>query len=276
MNVSGILQMLQAEYREPVRYWMRIGRVKVPVSAWLGKEIEIIFSGAMVCSSCGCAIEKSYGDGNCYDCFSTLPECARCVIKPELCRAHTVSNGNDSCIDRDRAWAAAHHNTEQLAYLAVSSGLKIGVTRPARFLQRWMNQGATRGIAFALGPNRYAIGRIEQAAKQFVADKTDWRKMLRGVSPDVDLLQEKRRLAARLALRTESIHIDDTVHHIQYPVMEYPRKVRSVRLDKTGRVGGVLSGVKGQYLMFRGGDVFNVRRHQGFVVEMNAAISNGD
>jgi len=31
----------------------------------------------------------------------------------------------------------------------------------------------------------------------------------------------------------------------------------------------VLKGIKGQYLLFQDGTVFNVRNHEGFVVEIN-------
>jgi len=62
---------------------------------------------------------------------------------------------------------------------------------------------------------------------------------------------------------------DDTITKIHYPVLEYPSRVKSVNFDKQPEIKDVLTGIKGQYLMFRSGDVINIRKHGGYLVELS-------
>jgi len=55
---------------------------------------------------------------------------------------------------------------------------------------------------------------------------------------------------------------------ISFPVEKYPEKIKSLNLDKTQLYQGVLKGVKGQYLIFEDGTVFNVRNWEGYVVDL--------
>ena len=55
---------------------------------------------------------------------------------------------------------------------------------------------------------------------------------------------------------------------MHFPVLEYPKKVTSLNLDKTPNFEGKLTGIKGQYLIFEDGTVFNVRTFEGFVVDI--------
>lgn len=57
---------------------------------------------------------------------------------------------------------------------------------------------------------------------------------------------------------------------IEFPVLKYPTKINSLNLDKTQNYQGTLKGIKGQYLLFEDGTVFNVRNFEGFVVEVEA------
>jgi hypothetical protein len=56
---------------------------------------------------------------------------------------------------------------------------------------------------------------------------------------------------------------------IDYPVLEYPVKVKSLSFDKLPVVGGTLLGIKGQYLILDTG-VINMRRHAGYQVAIHA------
>jgi hypothetical protein len=56
---------------------------------------------------------------------------------------------------------------------------------------------------------------------------------------------------------------------INYPVIKYPEKVKSVNLKKIPEFEGKLSGIKGQYLIFENGQVFNVRNHSGFIIGLS-------
>ena len=54
---------------------------------------------------------------------------------------------------------------------------------------------------------------------------------------------------------------------LQYPSAAFPDKVTSRKLDSENSiVEGRLDAIKGQYLLFEGGQVFNVRRHSGYRV----------
>ena len=52
-------------------------------------------------------------------------------------------------------------------------------------------------------------------------------------------------------------------------MLNYPDKVNSLTLDKAPNIEGTLEGIKGQYLLFDGGRVLNVRRHSGYRVRIN-------
>jgi hypothetical protein len=55
---------------------------------------------------------------------------------------------------------------------------------------------------------------------------------------------------------------------MDFPVQTYPLKVSSLNLDKTPNFSGKVVGIKGQYLIFEDGTVFNVRTYEGFVVSL--------
>jgi hypothetical protein len=56
---------------------------------------------------------------------------------------------------------------------------------------------------------------------------------------------------------------------LDFPVVHYPSKVSSLNLDKTPQFSGKLMGIKGQYLLFEDGTVFNVRTYEGYVVKIS-------
>ena len=53
---------------------------------------------------------------------------------------------------------------------------------------------------------------------------------------------------------------------INYPVLEYPTKVKTLNLKKDKSYKGILKGIKGQYLIFEDQTVFNIRSNEGLVV----------
>jgi hypothetical protein len=58
------------------------------------------------------------------------------------------------------------------------------------------------------------------------------------------------------------------LYEMHFPVLEYPEKINSLNLDKTTRFQGKLTGIKGQYLIFEDGTVFNVRSFEGYTVRI--------
>lgn len=231
------------------------------LNEYIGKEISIHFEGNILCKRCGKKTKTSFNQGFCYNCFMTAPESAECIIRPELCRAH-LGEG------RDPQWEAAHHNQPHVVYLAASDVVKVGVTRSTQIPTRWIDQGASSAIKLAETPNRYEAGLIEVALKSMFTDKTNWQKMLKNeVDESIDLEETKWQLAEQLPSDiTRFVSNDDTVTPIHYPVLAYPQKVKSINLEKTPMVLGKLMGIKGQYLIFEGGEALNIRKHSGYQV----------
>ena len=62
--------------------------------------------------------------------------------------------------------------------------------------------------------------------------------------------------------------LDNNILEIDYPVKEYPLKVKSVGFDKCPEISGRLWGIKGQYLIFDDGRVTNIRKHSGYEIEV--------
>jgi hypothetical protein len=119
-------------------------------------------------------------------------------------------------------------------------------------------------------PNRYLAGITEVALKNHYADKTNWQKMLKNEVPQVDLIKEKASLQYLIPKEVQEFyHIEkENLYELHYPVLSYPTKVTSLNLDKSSNYSGKLSGIKGQYLLFEDGTVFNVRTFEGYVVKI--------
>ena len=61
---------------------------------------------------------------------------------------------------------------------------------------------------------------------------------------------------------------ENEITEITYPVNEYPEKVKSVSFDKLYEIEGRLWGIKGQYLIFDDGTVLNIRKHNGYNINI--------
>lgn len=254
-----------AEWGRPITYALPLSAAMVPLNSLIGGHIELIFSGEIFCYACGRATKKSFAQGLCYPCFKTAPEASECIIRPELCRGH-LGEG------RDPDWETRHHVQEHIVYLALSSAVKVGVTRIDQVPTRWIDQGASRTIELARTPNRYLAGCIEVALKEHVGDRTNWRRMLKNEIPEgEDLVARKQELLAGLSEELR-VHVSrsDRVLTLTYPVQNFPEKVTSVSFDKSAEISGDLAGIKGQYLIFTDNRVLNIRKHTGYTIELRA------
>ena len=61
---------------------------------------------------------------------------------------------------------------------------------------------------------------------------------------------------------------ENEVIEINYPINEYPKKVKSLSFDKLDEIGGRLWGIKGQYLIFDDDTVLNMRKHTGYMINL--------
>ena len=259
---EGNLRKMKVQLDKEIQYHMILSS-KVDVNSFIGKEISLKWNGVINCQKCGKVTRKSFGEGFCYPCFSSAPEAAPCIIRPELCRAHLGEGRNPE-------WEEKHHNQPHIVYLAASSAVKVGITRMQQVPTRWIDQGASAAIILAETPNRYEAGRLEVALKDFFTDKTNWRKMLTNdVDDTIDLVEEKWALEEHLPSDILNLFSEnDEVIELNFPVIDFPEKVKSLSFDKTPEILGKLMGIKGQYLLFEDGQVLNIRRHTGYYVEV--------
>lgn len=261
--MEGNLHKMHTEFGEPIQYSLKLEDGELNINEFLGKKISIEFDGRINCVACGRITKKAFGQGFCYPCFANAPENAECIVRPELCEGH-LGKG------RDPEWEQRHHVQPHFVYLALSSGLKVGITRETQIPTRWIDQGASQAIILAEVPYRQLSGLIEVALKDHYNDKTNWQRMLKNEVLEDDLLQRKDEAKAFLPAELQQYVNDDAqVWKLQYPSLDTPLKVKSVQLVKQPQIEGVLTGIKGQYLIFDNLNVLNIRNHAGYYVNFD-------
>ena len=263
MNYNGKLMKMVSEIGPDVKYSLPLDNTYIKISDYINKNIQIEFNNEIFCIKCNNKIKKSFAQGFCFPCFQSSPETSECILKPELCQAQEG-------IARDMDWAKNHCLKDHFVYLSLTSGIKVGVTRSTQIPTRWIDQGAVSAIKFAKTPNRYFAGIIEVFLKQFISDRTAWQRMLKNqIESSIDLVKKKNELVEKLPEKLKKFVTDNnTVVDINYPNLVYPDKVKSLGLDKNSLIEGKLTGIKGQYLYINNENVFNVRKHQGYFVNI--------
>lgn len=261
MRYEGVLTKMQTELLEEVQYYMIFENDFLHLNQLLDKNISINFLRYQ-CMNCGMQ-KKVFAQGFCYKCYVSVPQAGDWVIRPELSTAHLNKE------DRDLEYEKSVQLSPHVVYLANSSNVKVGVTRKSQIPTRWIDQGAHEAIEIVEVPNRYLAGVTEVALKEHVSDKTNWRRMLTNDLRDLDLAQERDKLKHFIPEQARQYYLEDKGETaIKFPVLEYPKKIKSLSLSKSPFYQGVLKGIKGQYLLFEDGSAFNVRSHEGYVVEM--------
>lgn len=263
MTYQGVLTKMQTEIGNPIQYYLVFEDSFLNMNQLLNKEIEINFAG-YECLNCH-KKKKIFRQGFCYDCFYSSPAVGDWIMRPELSTAHL------GIADRDLEYEQKVQLQPHVVYLAVASEVKVGVTRKTQVPTRWIDQGATQAIAIVEVPNRYLAGITEVALKDHYTDKTNWRKMLQKAGEGFDLISEKAKVENLIPDEAKEFFYSqkNDVYELHYPVLNYPAKVASLNLDKTPSFQGKLTGIKGQYLIFEDGTVFNVRSSEGYVVTIN-------
>jgi hypothetical protein len=271
MKVTGNIRKMSSEYGDPVQYQWVVADVldsmePIDLNPLIGKEIKLSFNQEIHCVATGKKIKKTFGEGLSYDAWLTSPMASPSIIRPELSRIH------EGIALRDFEWEQRNHNQPHFVYLTRTSDIKVGVTRSTNIPYRWIDQGASEGIILAQTPYRQLAGLIEVALKEHFPDKTHWQNMLKNV-----FINTKNMVAAKeeaLDLMPEEfqdfIFDDDQITTLTYPVLRFPVKIRSIKLDKEPEIHSVLTGIKGQYLLFENGAVMNVRSHTGYRVTLEA------
>lgn len=260
-----VLNKMSTVNSDVVQYAFDISDLKISLNDYLGKRVQLNWTGIIQCRKCAKNTKKSFGEGFCYTCFVSAPEASPCILHPELCEAH-LGKG------RDLEYEERNHNQPHFVYLAATDIVKVGVTRSTQIPTRWIDQGAKKAIILAETTNRYQAGLIEVALKSVFADKTNWQNMLRNINDDsIDLVDEKWRMEEILPSdMLDFLTDDEEISEFYYPVLTYPEKVTSLSFEKTPQISGTLTGIRGQYLIFDNEFVINIRRQTGYEIEFNA------
>ena len=72
--------------------------------------------------------------------------------------------------------------------------LKVGITRHTQIPTRWIDQGATQGLPILKVKTRQISGLIEVELAKHIADKTNWRTLLKGDGDDMELVEKAKEL----------------------------------------------------------------------------------
>ncbi len=274
MSVAGKVRKMVTQLGDPVGYQLPLGEELVDMNALIGEQLLLEYDGAINCVACDRKTKKSFNQGYCYPCFSRLAQCDSCIVSPEKCHY-------DAGTCREPQWGEENCMIDHVVYLSNTSGVKVGITRHSQVPTRWMDQGAIQALPIYQVSSRLISGLVETVFKQHIADKTNWRAMLKGEAEPLDLAAERDRLFNECAHDIEGLQeqhglqaiqpiTDGTTVAIDYPVEEYPVKVVSHNLDKNGEVKGRLRGIKGQYLIFDSG-VINMRKYGGYNIRLSVA-----
>ena len=257
---QGVLTKMKTEWQSPVNYYLLFQDSFIHVNSLLQKKVQISLTGHE-CLSCH-QPKEIFRQGFCKSCFFETPSAGEWIMKPELSKAHLGIE------DRDLAYEQKVQLQPHIVYFAVSSGLKVGVTRKTQVPTRWIDQGAHQALPIVQVPNRYLAGITEVALKAYFNDKTNWRVMLQNEGEQLDLVAERAACLSKLPAEVQPYIVSDASIDVTYPVQRFPEKVKSLTLSKSPEYTGVLKGIKGQYWIFEDDTVWNVRGHEGYVVSI--------
>lgn len=270
MKLQGTLRKMTTKLDDVVEYELPIGEASLPLNSLLDQYLELEFLGQIYCRNCGRKTNKSFSQGYCYPCMKRLAACDICILKPEQCHFQ-----QGTC--REPEWGEQNCMVDHVVYLANTSALKVGITRKSQIPTRWIDQGATEALPIYLVKSRHISGLIEIELAKLMADKTNWRRMLKGNGDSMDLPEKAGEIRPQieetiLAILKEygdgaAKTLDHEVTTIDYPVNQFPTKVSSFNFDKSPLVSATLRGIKGQYLIFDTG-VINIRKYTGYNVEV--------
>ncbi|WNJ95311.1 DUF2797 domain-containing protein [Vibrio ruber] len=274
--IKGTLSKLRATLNPHTEYFLPVGETEVALNPLIGRSLSLTYTGNIYCCHCGKRTKKSYAQGHCYVCMQKLASCDMCIMKPETCHYE-----QGTC--REPEWAQSHCMTDHYVYLSNTSGLKVGITRHSQIPTRWIDQGATQGLPIFKVKNRYISGLIEVELAQHIADKTNWRTLLKEDQDPLALHEQAEKLRPLVEETIATIRqtygddavtaVNPDITDIQFPVQQHPTKIVSHNFDKNPQVSGLLQGIKGQYLILDTG-VINIRKFTSYEVEFQPLESN--
>lgn len=262
MIYQGVLRKMETEYSNPIQYYLIFDTDFININQLLHQRIKLQFVKYQ-CLNCGLNL-PIYRQGFDKKCFFEIARAGDWIMRPELSKAHLGVE------DRDLEYEKKVQLQPHIVYLANSSNVKVGVTRKSQVPTRWIDQGAHEAIEIVEVPNRYLAGLTEVALKAHVADKTNWRKMLKNDVDDENLIEWRERLKLFIPEAAQGYFINNNTETcLEFPVRKHPLKPKSLNIKKELVYEGVLVGIKGQYLIFEDDTVFNIRANEGLVVNIS-------
>jgi hypothetical protein len=260
---QATLKKMRTENLQPINYFLDVESGFLHLNQLLGKTIRLEHSGSQ-CLNCSLS-KPIFRQGHCQSCFFDSPATGDWIMRPELSKAHLGKE------DRDLEYESKMQLQPHTVYLALSSHLKVGVTRKSQLPTRWIDQGAHQATVILEVPNRYLAGVGEVALKNFFSDKTNWRKMLQNDAEAVDWEEARGHALDGIPndLKPYIVREKIDIQNMTFPVLQFPKKVKSLNLSKTPLYKGKLMGIKGQYLIFEDETVFNVRSNEGQCVRLS-------
>jgi hypothetical protein len=269
MKYQGNLHKMHSRLEDPVVYELELGGQVLRLNDCIGKTLRIEYRQQIECIHCGRVTKKSFSQGFCFPCFSTLAQCDLCIMSPEKCHFHL-----GTC--REPEWGLSHCMKPHIVYLSNTSGAKVGITRESQLPTRWIDQGALQALPILRVSKRYYSGLIETLFKKQLSDRTNWRTMLKNEVETLDLYAlfescwpaVEDELDSELKNDVEVIASPERAQTFQFPAIQYPDKIVSFNLDKNPLLEGRLEAIKGQYLIFDNG-VINIRKYAGYLVDIN-------
>lgn len=272
LTIQGTLKKMTASLDGKVSYQLPVGSDSIDLNPLIGKPITLTHTGNIFCSSCGKKTKKSYSQGHCFVCMKKLASCDMCIMKPETCHY-------DQGTCREPQWGEENCMVDHFVYLSNTSSIKVGITRHTQIPTRWIDQGATQGLPIFKVKTRQISGLIEVELAKHIADKTNWRTLLKQDGEDLPLEQRFAELLPLVQDKIDEIKqqfgddaiqiLDESITPLEFPVNQHPTKIVSHNFDKNPEVTGVIQGIKGQYLILDTG-VINIRKFTSYEVEVKA------
>jgi hypothetical protein len=261
MQQLGYLEKLKGTLLgNKVSYSLNFDNDNICIDSFVGKEVCIKVFAQIRCVGCRAPINKTFNQGFCYKCFITLACNDICMLKPETCHFQL-----GTC--REPEWGKSNCFISHTIYLANSSGLKVGITRTRRKLQRWVDQGAVQAIPLFEVADRKTSGVAEVLLKEHYKDRTNWRKMLQNNQENINLEEQREKALAFLPSDFPLVKSNEPATTINYPVLSYLDKIKSLKIEQEPLKEKLL-GIKAQYFIFSSG-VVNLKKFYGHKIQIS-------
>jgi hypothetical protein len=116
----------QQDSSSPVQYELPLGDHLVALNPLIGKPIKLVYTGKIFCIHCNRSIKKSFNQGYCYPCFTSLAQCDLCIMKPETCHY-----AEGTC--REPSWGETFVFSRMLFIWLIPAALRLALLGRPKF-----------------------------------------------------------------------------------------------------------------------------------------------